>query len=50
MAFKLILDVPPIAVICGHRNVGKSTFARYLLNNMLNLYSINSLLDDLHDN
>ncbi|CAG8738125.1 6845_t:CDS:2, partial [Racocetra persica] len=29
-------NVPPISVICGHRNVGKSTFARYLLNNLLN--------------
>ncbi|CAG8495071.1 6825_t:CDS:2, partial [Cetraspora pellucida] len=43
-------NVPPITIICGHRNVGKSTFARYLLNNMLNLYGIDSLLDDLHDN
>ncbi|RIB01505.1 hypothetical protein C2G38_2230616 [Gigaspora rosea] len=30
-------NVPPIAIICGHRNVGKSTFARYLLNNLLNV-------------
>ncbi|CAG8451981.1 5741_t:CDS:2, partial [Dentiscutata heterogama] len=30
-------NVPPIAVICGHRNVGKSTFSRYLLNNLLNV-------------
>ncbi|CAG8484046.1 9641_t:CDS:2, partial [Scutellospora calospora] len=34
-------NVPPIVVICGHRNVGKSTFARYLLNNLLNVYDVN---------
>ncbi|RHZ79545.1 hypothetical protein Glove_144g24 [Diversispora epigaea] len=30
--------LPPITIICGHRNVGKSTFSRYLLNNLIKIY------------
>ncbi|CAB4417906.1 unnamed protein product [Rhizophagus irregularis] len=34
-----ILDftLPPISIISGHKNVGKSTFSRYLVNSMLNI-------------
>jgi polynucleotide 5'-kinase involved in rRNA processing len=28
-------DVPPVVLLCGARNVGKSSFARFLLNRML---------------
>lgn len=30
---------PPIVVICGSKNVGKSTFSQYLVNTLLNRYS-----------
>ncbi|CAG8564369.1 14178_t:CDS:2 [Funneliformis mosseae] len=33
----LNFSVPPIAIISGHKNVGKSTFSRYLVNNLLNV-------------
>ncbi|GES98790.1 AAA family ATPase Grc3 [Rhizophagus clarus] len=34
-----ILDftLPPISITSGHKNVGKSTFSRYLVNNLLNV-------------
>ncbi|CAI2171990.1 15383_t:CDS:2 [Funneliformis geosporum] len=31
------VTIPPIAIISGHKNVGKSTFSRYLVNKLLNV-------------
>ncbi|KAH7681914.1 Polynucleotide 5'-hydroxyl-kinase protein [Dioscorea alata] len=36
---------PPIAVICGPKNSGKSTFSRYLLNTLLSRYKKVGYLD-----
>ena len=31
-------DSPPVILVCGSKNAGKSTFGRYLVNAMLNRY------------
>jgi polynucleotide 5'-hydroxyl-kinase GRC3/NOL9 len=31
-------DLPPIILICGPRKVGKSTFGRFFVNQLLNRY------------
>ncbi|XP_057825663.2 polynucleotide 5'-hydroxyl-kinase NOL9 isoform X2 [Cryptomeria japonica] len=36
---------PPIVVVCGAQNVGKTTFARFLLNNLLRRYKKVGYLD-----
>ncbi|CAG8503501.1 18612_t:CDS:2 [Acaulospora morrowiae] len=41
-AYQLTVDtteysIPPVSIICGHQNVGKSTFSRYLINSLFNV-------------
>ncbi|RIA93095.1 hypothetical protein C1645_819814 [Glomus cerebriforme] len=37
VADTLDFNLPPISIISGHKNMGKSTFSRYLVNNLLNI-------------
>ncbi|BBH03877.1 Pre-mRNA cleavage complex II protein family, partial [Prunus dulcis] len=45
IAYDSVTSPPPIAIVCGAKNCGKSTFSRYLLNILLQRYKKVGYLD-----